>query len=115
MHSTKYDAQLRTGWLVFPLLLIVLFPALPAWCQDGVNEQKAISGNNATIVVNVRNSSGDPLPVAAVVKLYRNGSIPNGQTTSSQGRAIFMPQNLGDFLVLAEAPGYTPRRANVAV
>ncbi len=115
MHSRKYDAQLRTGWLVFPLLLSVLFPALPAWCQDGVTEQKAIGGNNATIVVNVRNSSGDPLPVTAVVKLYRNGSIPNGQTTSSQGRAIFVPQNLGDFSVVVEATGYKPGRANVDV
>src|SRR5258708_12426938 len=114
MHSTKYDAQLRTGWLVFPLLLIVLFPALPAWCQDGVDEQKAISGNNATIVVNVRNSSGDPLPVTAVVKLYRNGTIPNGQATSAQGRAIFLPQNLVDFSVVVEAPGYKPGRATVA-
>jgi tetratricopeptide (TPR) repeat protein len=115
MHSRKYDAQLRTGWLVFSLLLSVLLPALPAWCQDGVTEQKAIGGNNATIVVNVRNSSGDPLPVTAVVKLYRNGSIPNGQTTSSQGRAIFIPQNLGDFSVVVEATGYKPGRANVDV
>lgn len=84
--------------------------------QDGVAEQTAISGNNATIVVNVRNSSGDPLPVAAVVKLFRNGSIPNGQTTISPGgRAIFLPQNLGDFSVVVEATGYKPGRANVEV
>src|SRR5919108_6454357 len=66
--------------------------------QDGVNEEKAISGNSATIVVNVRNSVGDPLPLTAVVKLFRNGSIPNGQTTTQGGRAILLPQNLGDFL-----------------
>ena len=83
--------------------------------QDGVNEQKAISGNNATIVVNVRNSSGDPLPVGAVVKLFRNGSIPNGQTTTQGGRAIFLPQNLGDFSVVVEATGYKPGRASVDV
>lgn len=87
-----------------------------AWCQDGIDEQKAISGNSATIVVNVRNSAGDPLPVAAMVKLFRNGTIPNGQTTTSQGgRAVFLPQNLGDFLVVAEATGYKPGRANVDV
>jgi Flp pilus assembly protein TadD len=92
-----------------------LLPAFPALAQDGVTEQKAIGGNNATIVVNVRNSSGDPLPVTAVVKLYRNGSIPNGQTTSAQGRAIFLPQNLGGFSVVVEASGYKPGRANVDV
>ncbi len=115
MNHSNYIAGLRKARIGFLLLVSVLLPAIPARCQDGVNEQKAISGNNATIVVNVRNSSGDPLPVAAVVKLYRNGSIPNGQTTSSQGRAIFLPQNLGDFLVVAEAPGYKPGRANVDV
>jgi tetratricopeptide (TPR) repeat protein len=115
MRSIKYSAQLRIRWLAFPLFLSVLFPVLPGWCQDGVGEQKAISGNNATIVVNVRNSSGDPLPVSAVVKLYRNGSIPNGQATTSQGRAIFLPQNLGDFSVIVEANGYKLGRANVDV
>jgi Tfp pilus assembly protein PilF len=115
MNLRKVIAVLRRRLIPLPLLFSVLLPAIPACCQDGVTEQKAISGNNATIVVNVRNSSGDPLPVTAVVKLYRNGSIPNGQTTSSQGRAIFMPQNLGDFLVVAEAPGYKPGRANVDV
>ena len=115
MHSTQYGAQLRTGRLVFALLFSALFSALPAWCQDGVTEQTAIGGNNATIVVNVRNSSGDPLPATAVVKLYRNGSIPNGQATSSQGRVIFVPQNLGDFSVIVEASGYKPGRANVDV
>src|SRR5713101_9843885 len=115
MRSTKYDTPFRTGWLAVPLLLSGLSPAPPALSQAAVSEQTAISGNNATIVVNVRNSSGDPLPVTAVVKLYRNGSIPNGQTTSSQGRAIFLPQNLGDFSVVVEATGYKPGRANVDV
>ena len=115
MYFMKRIAQLRKGRIAVPLLLGVLLPALPAWCQDGVTEQKAIGGNNATIVVNIRNSSGDPLSVPAVVKLFRNGSIPNGQTTSQGGRAIFVPQNLGDFLVVVEASGYKPGRANVDV
>src|SRR5215467_8871677 len=102
--------------LLFVALAFFLACAEPNWAQDGVNEQAAISGNSATIVVNVRNSSGDPLPVAAVVKLFRNGSIPNGQTTTSPGgRAIFLPQNLGDFSVVVEATGYKLGRANVDV
>jgi tetratricopeptide (TPR) repeat protein len=115
MLYIEHLAHLRMGRHAFPLLLSVLFSTFPAWCQDGVGEEKAISGNNATIVVNVRNSSGDPLPVTAVVKLYRNGAIPNGQATTSQGRAIFLPQNLGDFSVVVEATGYKVGRANVDV
>jgi Flp pilus assembly protein TadD len=115
MNLTKYIARSQRGRIALPLLISVLLPALPARCQDGVTEQTAISGNNATIVVNIRDSSGTPVTVSAVVKLYRNGSIPNGQTTSSQGRAIFLPQNLGGFSVVVDAPGYKQGRANVDV
>src|SRR5215471_4228604 len=100
--------------LAIPLLVCSFAPSFVR-CQDGVNEQKAISGNNATIVVNVRNSAGDPLPVSAVVKLYRSGGIPNGQAATQGGRAIFLPQNLGDFSVVVEATGYKAGRANVDV
>lgn len=115
MKSAEYDFRLWAARLGLPLIIGALLFAPPTWSQDGVTEQTAISGNNATIVVNVRNSSGDPLPVAAVVKLYRNGTIPNGQATTSQGRAIFLPQNLGDFSVVVEALGYKPGRASVDV
>jgi Tfp pilus assembly protein PilF len=115
MSPEPQAARFPTLWRTIPLLASVLIAALPAHCQDGINEQKAISGNNATIVVNVRNSSGDPLPAAAVVKLFRNGSIPNGQTTTQGGRAVFLPQNLGDFSVVVEATGYKAGHANVDV
>jgi len=115
MRSETHVVRLRILRFTIPLLIGVLTSALPARCQDGINEQKAISGNNATIVVNVRNSSGDPLPVSAVVKLFRSGGIPNGQATTSGGRAILMPQNLGGFTVEVEATGYKPGRANVDV
>lgn len=105
----------RTAALSCAAMVLLLGGAQCSKAQDGVNEEKAISGNNATIVVNVRNSSGDPLPVSAVVKLFRNGSIPNGQTTTQGGRAILLPQNLGDFLVVVEATGYKPGRASVDV
>lgn len=114
MFLAFLPARCRTRLLcaAFALFLGI---AGPCSAQDGVNEEKAISGNSATIVVNVRNSAGDPLTVTAVVKLFRNGSIPNGQTTTQGGRAILLPQNLGDFLVVVEANGYKPGRATVDV
>jgi Flp pilus assembly protein TadD len=115
MCSARQFVSLRARQIVAPLLLSVLLSAVPTRSQDGVGEQKAISGNNAVIVVNVRNNSGDPLPVSAVVRLFRSGGIPNGQATTAQGRAIFMPQNLGDFSVVVEATGYKPGRTNVDV
>jgi len=77
MNTASVAKRSRKVRIAILLLSGVLLPVALARCQDGVTELTAISGNNATIVVNVRNSSGDPLPVTAVVKLFRNGSIPN--------------------------------------
>src|SRR5262249_59721834 len=50
------------------------------------------------------------------VKLYRAGGIPNGQSTTAKGgRAIFTPQNLGQFSVVVEAPGYMTGHEEVSV
>jgi thioredoxin-like negative regulator of GroEL len=116
MNLTISGQALRTRRVTLPLLLCVLLSALSAQCQDSVNELGAISGNNAVIVVTVRDSSGGPLSVPAVVKLYRSGGTPNGQGTTGQGgRAIFTPQNLGDFTVIVEAPGYKTGHGEVSV
>ncbi len=93
---------------------IVLTPA--AWCQDGVSEEAALNGNNAQIVVTVRDISGSPIDVPAIVRLFRSGGIPSGQTSTSKGgRAIFLPQNLGDFSVMVEAAGYKTGHGDVSV
>jgi Flp pilus assembly protein TadD len=95
--------------------VILFLSPLLGRCQDGVDEQTAISGNNAVVVVNVRDSSGSPISVPAVVKLFRAGGIPNGQSTTARGRAIFTPQNLGQFSVIVEAPGYKTGHEEVSV
>lgn len=96
--------------------LLGLFLPLASKAQDGLDEQTAISGNQAVIVVTVRDASGSPIAVPAVVKLYRGGGIPNGQSTTAKGgRAIFTPQNLGQFSVVVEAPGYKTGHEEVSV
>jgi hypothetical protein len=66
MNFTRNNTVLQTG----PIALVgVLLPGIPARSWGGVNEKDAIGGNSATIVVNVRNRSGDPLPATAVVNL----------------------------------------------
>src|ERR1700687_3382659 len=115
MDLTRNMARLRTARVVFSLLVSILAAAVRARCQDGVSEVNAISGNNAVIIVTVRSNNGEPLAVPAVVKIYRNG-MPNGQGTTAQGgRAIFTPQNLGEFTVVVEAPGYKTGRGEVSV
>jgi Flp pilus assembly protein TadD len=113
MHFSEQCVR-RSRNVLLPLLALLLSP-LAARCQDGVDEQTAISGNNAVIVVNVRDSSGSPISVPAVVKLFRSGGLPNGQATTARGRAIFTPQNLGQFSVIVEAPGYKTGHEEVSV
>ena len=109
----RWSARSAIGFLAAFLWLLL---PLTARAQDGVDEQTAISGNNAVIVVTVRDISGSPIAVPAVVKLYRSGGIPNGQSTTAKGgRAIFMPQNLGQFSVVVEAPGYKTGHEEVSV
>src|SRR5260370_12120189 len=113
MHFSEQYVR-RSQSVLLPVLALLLSP-VAARCQDGVDEQTAISGNNGVIVVNVRDSSGSPISVPAVVKLFRAGGIPNGQATTARGRAIFTPQNLGQFSVIVEAPGYKTGHEEVSV
>lgn len=114
MHAPRHNRP--KGLRILLLLVVACGPFTQiAKSQDGVNEQTAISGNHAVIVVTVRESSGEPLSVAAVVRLYRSEGIPNGQSTTTAGRAIFTPQNLGEFTVVVEAPGYKTGRGQVSV
>ncbi len=96
------------------LAFLVLSP-IASRAQDGVDEQAAISGNNAVIVVNVRDSSGSPISVPVAVRLFRSGGIPSGQSSTVAGRAIFMPKSLGQFTIIVEAPGYKTAHEEVSL
>jgi Flp pilus assembly protein TadD len=105
----------RCSRSALPPLLALLLSPLAARCQDGVDEQTALRTNKAVIVVSVRDSSGSPISVPAMVKLFRGGGIPNGQSSTVGGRAIFMPQNLGVFSIVVEAAGYKTGHEEVSM
>lgn len=100
---------------VVTLLAILSAAAQPAIGQDGLSEQAATSGSITTITINIRSSAGGPLPVSAVVKLYRSMGTPAGQASTTSGRVTFAPGSVGDFKVVVEAPGYALGRTNVNV
>ena len=80
-----------------------------------MDEQTAISTNNAVIVVNVRDNSGSAISMPVAVKLFRSGGTPSGQASTIAGRAIFMPKSLGQFTIFVEAPGYKTAHEEVSV
>jgi len=67
-------------------------------CQDSGDQGTMIRGDRAEISVSVRDSSGANITVPATVKLNKNG-MPSDQTSTSRGRAFFIPRGLGDFTI----------------
>jgi tetratricopeptide (TPR) repeat protein len=89
--------------------------ALPAFCQDSGSQENESYGNGAMITVTVHDSSGQPISSAAMVKLYRDGTIPSRQGETSRGSADLVVNNLGEFTVIVEAAGYESARKDVSV
>jgi Flp pilus assembly protein TadD len=85
--------------------LVSLFSSL-AWSQDTGTAATELRGNGAAISVVVHDNSGRPISSAAMVKLFRGGTIPAGQAETSSGRAELVVNDLGDFTVVVAAAGY---------
>src|SRR5580692_4236404 len=98
-------ARFRIARYFLPMFSCLVF-VLPACCQDSGSEVNEFHGSGAEITVTVHDSSGEPIPSAAIVKLYRYGTMLSRQGETSRGRAILVVNNLGEFTVIVEAPGY---------
>src|SRR5215470_4701773 len=85
---------------------LVLFALAPAYSQDAGSAEKEFFGNGVAITVVVHDPSGNLLASAAIVKLFRGGTLPAGRTETSRGVAEFVVNNLGEFTAVVEAAGY---------
>ena len=106
------------GWRIARCLLPMAsaaFFALPADCQDTRREEDEFHGNGAEIRVNVSDGAGQPISTVAMVKLYREGSIPCGQVQTSGGHAELVVNTLGEFTMIVSAPGYADTTKEVSV
>jgi uncharacterized protein HemY len=92
-------------WLV-AIAACVVVCALPARCQDTGSKENEIRGNGAEIAVTVHDAAGEPISSPALVRLYRDGTIPSGQGATSHGSLVFIVTSLGEFTVVVEAAGY---------
>ena len=99
---------------LLPCIVALAFSAAPARGQDSGGDNNGPRGNRGEISITVRDSSGEPLPIAAAVKLYHDG-MPAGQGTTSHGRAFFITQGLGNFTVNVEANGYKPAQKEISM
>jgi len=111
--QTKTRACVSIARLLLPFTCLLC--ALPGFCQDGGSEETESRGSGAEIMVNVHDSSGEPITVAAVVKLYRGGSVLSRRAETSRGSALLVVNNLGDFTVAVDAAGYESFQKEVSV
>jgi Tfp pilus assembly protein PilF len=108
----------RTHLCLARFLLLIMSSALfalPACCQDNGSEANEFHGKGSEITVNVRDSSGEPISTAAMVKLYRDGTTLSRQGETSRGNAVLVVNNLGEFTVIVEAAGYESAQKQVSV
>ena len=73
-----------------------------------------MKGDRAEISVTIRNASGEIVGVPVTVKLFNNG-MPSDQSSTSHGRAFFIPRGLGEFTVQVEATGYKPAQKDISI
>jgi thioredoxin-like negative regulator of GroEL len=83
--------------------------------QDNGSAVSEFRGNGAEVTVTVKDGSGEPLGSAAMVKIFRDGNIPTGQSQTSRGHAIFVVNSLGEYTVDVAVPGYTEVRKDVSL
>ena len=107
-------ARLSASRLLIPMVSCVVF-ACPACCQDTGSAERESYGNGSEITVTVHDISGEPISTAALVKLYRDGTILSRQGETSRGSAVLVVNSLGEFSVIVEAAGYESAQKDVSV
>jgi len=105
---------MRVTKAIAPLLLGLWLAPISTLCQDSGEQGTMFRGDRAEISVTVRNSSGEIITAPATVKLVKNGQDAD-QSSTSQGRAFFIPRGWGDFTIVVEATGYKSAQKDVSV
>ena len=103
------------GLGLFLLLTLTLRVDIRAHAQDTGTMATEFHGTGVALTVIVHDASGNPIPSVAMVKLFRGGTIPSGQAETEHGRAELVTYDLGDFTVVAEAPGYASAQKEVSI
>ncbi len=83
-------------------------------CQDSAERGTNSFGSDAEITITVRDRSRQVITVPTMVKIYKNGVLED-QRSTSQGRAFFIVQGLGEFTVAVEAVGYKAAQKELSI
>jgi len=103
------------SWLFLLIVIsVLLFPDRSA-AQDAGSAEREFHGKGVEINVTVHDPSGEVLAVPAVVKVYRDGSIPSGEAETSRGTATFVVNSVGEFTIAVKVAGYSEVHKDLSV
>jgi cytochrome c-type biogenesis protein CcmH/NrfG len=82
--------------------------------QDRSADMGGIRGNHAELSITIKEGSSQLIGPLVTVKLYRMGSL-SGQMSTTKGRAVFILNDLGDFVIIADAVGFRSAQKEISV
>jgi Flp pilus assembly protein TadD len=114
MSTFEQRLRLRVSHFLLFLPPCVLFLPWHAVGQDRSSNEGDLRGDRAEISVTLRKESGQIISTPATVKLYHSGVL-SGQAATSNGRAFFILDRLGDYVMTGEAAGYKTAQKDISL
>jgi len=112
--AARSFSEPHSGRRLFSVPLILL-SALPTCAQDTRTAATEFFGKGIALTVVVHDATGNPIPSPAMVKLLRGGTIPAGQAETERGSAELVANDLGEFTIEVQAPGYANAQKEVSI
>lgn len=104
-----------------PLVRIVLAcGAMGMWAaedivgQDHSVDMGGIRGNRAELSITIKEGSSQLIGPLVTVKIYRMGNL-SGQMATTKGRTVFILNELGDYMITADAIGFRTAQKEISV
>jgi cytochrome c-type biogenesis protein CcmH/NrfG len=82
--------------------------------QDRSADMGGIRGDHAELSITVKEGSSQLIGPLVTVKLYRMGTLA-GQMSTTKGRTVFILNDLGDYVIAADAVGYRSAQKEISV
>jgi tetratricopeptide (TPR) repeat protein len=114
MSSFIQRVTITAGRSLLPFAVTLLFWSSPSFGQARAAEEADLRGNRAEISLTVKDTSGQIILAPATVKIYHLGMFI-GQAATSQGRAFFILNSLGDYTITVDASGYKSAQKDVSL
>ena len=89
-------------------------PDVVGQVQDRSADVGGFRGNRAELSITIKDGSKQLIGPLVTVKVFRRGTL-TGQMSTSRGRAVFTLNDLGDYVITADASGYRSAQKEISV